>query len=493
LAAIRFKCPNCSTNLSLPGAMAGHVVECRQCGNPLLVPAAAPAPEEPAAPAPNPYAEEEEAAPNWWEDLPPEAEEGEAGAEEKPAAGKKQETEKRSVKRVWNKRVRRLLPLLLVAAAAIFGGIQGYAYYRKPPDILWEVSLGPPGSRTPMDAAAVPGGILLGGVAAGKETMQDAWVALMDASGKISWERFLGGDRLDAAQAVTPTVGGGFAATGRSGFANPLGGGGFLWVASFGPSGTLQWQNRQPYYGASSGEGILPLPEGLFVAGWQHKEGTLLTKSRKRSLGLLLANDGSLTWRTPFPGYGDETICGVGREKSGALVLAGFYRDPKDTTGLFLSRLKPWGEVVMKKAIPVPGLVSVEGMAVLPEGGFALAGCIQGPEGDCDVWVARLDQAGELAWQTTLGGPGEDHAHDLALLPDGGLAVAGEKGSKTDGESRFFVVRFASWGWKRWEKAWGTTGRDRLLAVDADEAGRLVAVGTSGTGKPQGKVFLLGK
>jgi hypothetical protein len=73
---------------------------------------------------------------------------------------------------------------------------------------------------------------------------------------------------------------------------------------------------------------------------------------------------------------------------------------------------EPWGRVVA--------------MVAAPEGGCIALGEVRGlAAGSRDLFLARLDAAGEPRWITRFGGPGDDAAFDLARGTDGAVLVTG--------------------------------------------------------------------
>lgn len=108
-------------------------------------------------------------------------------------------------------------------------------------------------------------------------------------------------------------------------------------------------------------------------------------------------------------------------------------------------------------------------------------------KGGNDYWLVKLDSAGTIQWQKTLGGDGDDILSDINLCGDGGYIVSGTSnsginGDKTDtcrddpGFSSFFggdlwLIRLNSTGDVLWQKTYGglhAEGRDRtFLTVDS--------------------------
>jgi len=77
-----------------------------------------------------------------------------------------------------------------------------------------------------------------------------------------------------------------------------------------------------------------------------------------------------------------------------------------------------------------------------------------------------------------------DRGTDVAVAPDGGIAITGSVGSYSDlvggpvGSTDAFVARFDSAGHKIWAKRIGGTDADFGLAVAADRDGNVLALGT---------------
>ena len=83
-------------------------------------------------------------------------------------------------------------------------------------------------------------------------------------------------------------------------------------------------------------------------------------------------------------------------------------------------------------------------IVALADGGLAVAGLTESKgAGDADMWVLRLDEAGNVLWDHTYGGAVWDQAYSIVALADGGFAVAGYTGSKGAGEYDMWVLRLA--------------------------------------------------
>ena len=81
-------------------------------------------------------------------------------------------------------------------------------------------------------------------------------------------------------------------------------------------------------------------------------------------------------------------------------------------------------------------------IVALADGGFAVAGYTKSKgNGGRDMWVLRLDEAGNVVWDKTFGGAWGDVASSIVALSDGGFAVAGKTDSKIDSNQRVADMR----------------------------------------------------
>ena len=100
-------------------------------------------------------------------------------------------------------------------------------------------------------------------------------------------------------------------------------------------------------------------------------------------------------------------------------------------------------------------------------------GDISGNHGSFDVWVAKFDVNGVLAWNKVFGGAGEEMASAIIQAPGGGYIVAGYTRSndgdvtQQKGNGDVWVIKLDENGTKVWQKTYGGTGYDYASAVVA--------------------------
>jgi len=71
-----------------------------------------------------------------------------------------------------------------------------------------------------------------------------------------------------------------------------------------------------------------------------------------------------------------------------------------------------------------------------PDGGLIVVGYTQSNDGDIlkthnliDLWVTRLDKNGEVIWNKTYGGSGDDYGYSVIKTSDDNYVIAGYSGS----------------------------------------------------------------
>ncbi len=110
-------------------------------------------------------------------------------------------------------------------------------------------------------------------------------------------------------------------------------------------------------------------------------------------------------------------------------------------------------------------------------GGYSLSG-ISGNKtevsyGDYDYWVVKLDSAGIIQWQKTIGGSAAELLQSVQQTPDGGYIIAGSSesgisGNKTEdsnGQWDYWIIKLSVNGTIQWQNTIGGNSTDYLFSV----------------------------
>ena len=111
------------------------------------------------------------------------------------------------------------------------------------------------------------------------------------------------------------------------------------------------------------------------------------------------------------------------------------------------------------------------------DGGYALVGYTDSfGNGDRDCWLVKTDVNGNMQWRRTYGGTGDDRGYDLIQAGDGGYALVGYTDSFGAGGYDFWLVKTNATGYEEWNMTYGGRGYDEAYAmVQAGDGGYTLA------------------
>lgn len=166
--------------------------------------------------------------------------------------------------------------------------------------------------------------------------------------------------------------------------------------------------------------------------------------------------------------YGNS---GIGGDKTVPL-----FGDPNQSSDIWLVKLSPTGQKIWD--IGLGGTAIEQTPRILAHGGFYYVVCasnspVSGNKtasniGNDDIWVVKLDTAGNIIWDKTYGGTGTDWFPEVSVNSLGQLVVvcssgSGISGNKTEaskGGSDYWVFALNAEGELQWQKTIGGSGNE---------------------------------
>jgi hypothetical protein len=114
------------------------------------------------------------------------------------------------------------------------------------------------------------------------------------------------------------------------------------------------------------------------------------------------------------------------------------------------------------------------------DGGYALAGwtTLSSANVDYDFWLVKTDEYGNMEWNKTYGGTGDDRAFSLVEASDGGYVLAGRTESFSAGNEDAWLVKTDAYGNMEWNKTYGGFSNDGAMCVVATSDGGYAFVGS---------------
>ena len=173
---------------------------------------------------------------------------------------------------------------------------------------------------------------------------------------------------------------------------------------------------------------------------------------------------------------------------------------------IFISKLDSSGNFIWARAMAGPGFDQIWDVAPDEDGNVYVAGSFTntvdfdpGPgvfnltvTGNQDVFVAKLDSAGDLIWAGVLGGSGAEQPRGMALDADGNVYTVGRLQSAvadfdpgsgvfnliSAGGNDIFISKLDSDGDFLWAVVLGDTGQDQASGIAVDGNGDIYTTGS---------------
>jgi len=318
------------------------------------------------------------------------------------------------------------------------------------------------------------GFVIAGGTRSSGAGGYDIWLIKTDATGDERWSKTFGGTGDDKGYAVQQTTDGGFI---LGGFTDSFGAGGQdIWLIKTDASGNSEWDktfgslgNEQSYALAQTTDG------GYIIAGikWPDAGGF--------SDVWLIKTDGSGNeqWNRTFGGAGDDQSFGVKQTSDGGYVIAGFTASTgaggKD---VWLLKTDSDGIEEWNKTFGGTEDDRAYGVCQTTDGGYAISGHTYSfGSGGMDSYLIKTDLNGNMQWQQTFGGLGEDETRDIQQTADNGFLIAGQTDSSGMGSYDAWLIKTDDSGNEKWNKTFGGTGREYGYGFDQVSDGEYVVIG----------------
>lgn len=126
-----------------------------------------------------------------------------------------------------------------------------------------------------------------------------------------------------------------------------------------------------------------------------------------------------------------------------SILVAGVIIEGTQPINTIVTRVSPVGDILWQQSLGGRGDDQISAIIPAPGGAVLAGGTTSTPDGSMDMWVMRLDMNGTLLWQKTLGGSELDTAQDIIMAPDGSLILAGYTFSYGNGASDVWLVHMS--------------------------------------------------
>jgi hypothetical protein len=362
-------------------------------------------------------------------------------------------------------------------------------------EVLWEKSYGGKHAEQLLDALATPdyGFILAGSSISNKNGNKasnnkgdlDYWLWKMNEKGDLDWQKSFGGTGVDLLQSIllTPDAGfilGGTSTSGKGLDKNDDGyGDSDIWIIKLDAKGGILWQKTIGGEGHETLQSIAKTADGGYIIGGSSTSDSMIAKADAKA---------------------QEKSDNIQSDKDKAL-LTSKNEDSRGGLDYWIIKLNSKGTIEWQKTIGGSYQDQLKSIAITRDGGYIVGGysnsMASGEKSDDafgqgDYWILKLDNKGNIQWQKTIGGDGDDNLTCLLPTLDGGYLAGGSSSSsatnsksKSNGDgSDFWIVKLDPLGNTLWQETYNYGKHDVLSSILENSDGTCLLGGyAQGEGK----------
>jgi hypothetical protein len=341
----------------------------------------------------------------------------------------------------------------------------------------------------------------------------DFWVLKFNSEALLEWTKTYGGSGDDRGSDIIQTTDGGFALIGYSssidGDITINNGNRDFWMAKLDATGTLSWQKSFGFVGADEGISLLETSDNHFLLSGvldvtaSQGEGNLGRLSTKHAGGdywsIKIGSSGELIWSRFYGGSFTDSPTGVLENNTGEFIVVGAsdsndvdITNNKGSYDFWIVKSDAGGNIIWEKSFGGSEIDEARGIASSGDGNYIIVGDTRSNQQDislnngaADLWIIKVSDNGEFLWDSAIGGTNFDVARSINRTSDSGFVIAGSSRSsdgdvaKNQGQNDAWVVKINTEGQLVWETTVGGTDID--FAYDAVQLnnGTIIAVGES--------------
>jgi len=265
----------------------------------------------------------------------------------------------------------------------------------------------------------------------------------------------------------------------------------FLFVLCASLTLNAQWART---YGGSD------LDRAFFIQ--QTSDGGYITAGYTASAGagisdfwiLKLSLAGVIEWQYAYGGSGEDVAYAVQETSDEGYIIAGYtYSFGVGESDYWILKLDSEGDVEWEFTYGGIGDDAAYAIQETSDGGYIVAGYTH-PFGApiSDTWILKLTSEGDIEWQHIYGGAGSDKAYSIQETSDGGYIVAGSTQYLSTMDLDFWVLKLTSVGFFEWQRIYGGLGDDVAYFIqETSDEGFIVAGDSNSFGNKQSELWVL--
>ncbi len=296
-----------------------------------------------------------------------------------------------------------------------------------------------------------------------------------DGDSSDVWNKTYGGRDTDRARAIIPGNDSGYLFVGSSD--------GRAWIVKIDENGAPIWNiasdvvenQREDAYALTRGN------DGGYVAVGERYSINPYSGTNFGAWIFKIDENGNKLWQSAFEGYGGISARGVCQGNTGGYVVVARGDLRNDGGSSLIIKTDEDGNEVWIQSFGRSGYYAATSVTQGNTGGYLIAGKTNANAGNYDIWIMKIDEAGNEVWQAIIGDMDYDEAYAIISGKGGGYLIAGSTDSSGDVEADAMIIRIDEDGNLIWRKTYGDERAERLYAISPADDGGYVAAGRTET------------
>jgi hypothetical protein len=342
----------------------------------------------------------------------------------------------------------------------------------------------------------------------------DYWLLKFNQSNQLQWSKTFGGTLEDRGQSVIQTNDSGYLISGFSQSNNEDVTANFgsndYWIAKLDTSGNIQWEKNFGFSGTDQAfSSIQTLDGGYLITGTLDVSASNQQGNDKNSLNnkhaggdywaIKLDANGTKQWRRFFGGSNTDIAFDLVETLDNNFLIIGssdsFDIDISNNKGSYdfwVTKIDSNGDLVWEKSYGGDEIDQAYSITLTSDGNFIIVGDARSSNddvssnfGSADVWAIKINALGEKIWEKNYGGSSFDTSKDIIASQNGGFYITGNSRSADNdlttnkGNNDVWVLKISESGSIEWQKSIGGTEIDLSFGITELNNNSIVVVGES--------------
>jgi hypothetical protein len=295
-----------------------------------------------------------------------------------------------------------------------------------------------------------------------------------------------------------------------------------FWLAKLNTTGTILWEKSLGYAGADSAFSVIQtqdqgyLLSGVLDVSASGGEGNSRINTQRHAGGdywvIKLDTGGNLQWSRYFGGTFTDTAYDAVETQNGNFIIVG-SSDSEDidinnnngSYDFWVLKVSSSGTLIWEKSYGGSEIDEARAITGTQDGNFIIVGDsrsndvdISSNNGAADIWAIKINSDGDVLWENSYGGSGFDGVQSIYKTQNNDFIVAGNSRSdngyltNNNGQNDAWLFKINTHGTLKAQSSLGGSDIDLLMDVAELENGTIIGVGNSNSSNldlPENKGF----